>query len=72
MKYPHVEVQRNDGNAFAIVGKDDDGHHFLLPRDVVHSFDFQLRKIRDSELGSDDWYDAVADFCREFDQYMVG
>ena len=52
--------------------KDDDGHKFLVPEDLLSRFDELLDKLLSTKRFTQEYYDLEADFCNEFQQYMVG
>lgn len=52
--------------------KDDDGHKFLVPQDYLARFDELLERYRKTKRFTDEYYDAEAEFCNEFERFMVG
>jgi hypothetical protein len=52
--------------------QDYDGHKFNVPEDELEHFDLLLRCVGAAPYLSDEYYEAVAWFCNEFEQYMVG
>lgn len=52
--------------------KDDDGHKFHIPEDLLAEFDALLANYRNAKRFSEEYYDLEAEFCNKFEQYMVG
>jgi hypothetical protein len=52
--------------------KDYDGHKFNVPEDELEHFDMRLRCVGEARHLSEEYYEAVAMFNNEFEQYMVG
>lgn len=52
--------------------KDDDGHKFNVPANLLETFDDLLQRYSDSKRFSDEYYDLEAQFCNTFERYMVG
>jgi hypothetical protein len=52
--------------------KDNDGHRFLIPEQLLNQFDVLLDEYTRAEKFSDRYYDLEAEFCKQFEQYMIG
>jgi hypothetical protein len=52
--------------------KDNDGHKYNIPHELLDSFDLHLKVITYAKWGTDAWYDAHDQLDNKFSQYMVG
>jgi len=52
--------------------KDYDGHKFNVPDNLLEKFDDLLASYGNAKCFSDEYYDLEAQFCNEFEKYMVG
>lgn len=52
--------------------KDNDGHKFNVPADQLDQFDSLFEQYCKAKRFTDEYYDLEAQFCNEFEQYMVG
>lgn len=52
--------------------KDNDGHRFNVPENLLERFDDLLNRYTRAARFSDEYYDLEAEFCNEFEEYMVG
>lgn len=52
--------------------KDNDGHKFDVPEELLELFDEQLAEMSNSKFLSEGYYKAVDRFNYNFEMYMVG
>ena len=52
--------------------KDNDGHKYLVPADMVDDFEELLELICNAGLMTDEWYNLNAEFDNKFHSYMKG
>lgn len=52
--------------------KDNDGHKFNVPDELLDEFDAAFDRYSKAKRFSDEYYDAEADFCNRFEEYMMG
>jgi hypothetical protein len=52
--------------------QDYDGHKFNVPEHELEHFDMRLQSVGETTFLSAEYYEAVAMFNDEFEQYMVG
>ena len=52
--------------------KDNDGHKYKIPTDMLELFDTHLEMIDKAKHLSDEWYAAIDKFNYQFEEYMVG
>jgi len=52
--------------------KDNDGHKFNVPEDLLGQFDAVFERYCNAKRMSDEYYEAEAEFCNRFEKYMVG
>jgi hypothetical protein len=52
--------------------KDNDGHKYLIPKDMLDDFDNLLSRIENAPFMSTKKWAAEDDFIELFSQYMVG
>jgi hypothetical protein len=51
--------------------KDDDGHTYFIPINLMDNFQKSQKKIWLSEFYSDEYYNAVEEFCNKFNEYKM-
>ena len=51
--------------------KDDDGHKFLVPEDLLTEFDDLFDRYCNAEFLSKEYYELESEFCNKFQRYMV-
>ena len=54
------------------IRKDNDGHKFKIPSDLVEEFDRLFESYCKAKRFSDEYYDLEAEFCNKFSDYMFG
>lgn len=52
--------------------KNSDGHKYNVPNELLGGFDALFDRYCKAKRFTDEYYDAEADFCNQFEQYMVG
>lgn len=52
--------------------KDNDEHKYNVPNDLLDEFDTLFDRYCKAKRFTDEYYDAEADFSKQFEQYMVG
>ncbi len=52
--------------------KDNDGHKFNVPEESLERFDSLLTAYTNSKCFSEEYYNLEAQFCNEFEEYMIG
>ena len=52
--------------------RDNDGHRFNVPEDLLERFDSLFEAYCNSKWHSDEYHELEAEFCNEFSHYMVG
>ena len=52
--------------------KDNDGHKYLIPEDMLDDADALMDRIGRAPFMSDEKWDAEDEFIERFNQYMVG
>lgn len=52
--------------------RDEDGHKFVVPEELLEEFDRLMELREDAEWLSDEWYDLTGEFNDKFHQYNVG
>ena len=52
--------------------KDEDGHKFNVPEDLLEEFDDLFDRYVNSKFLSAEYYELEAEFCNKFGKYMVG
>lgn len=51
--------------------KDNDGHRFLIPNELLSEFDDLFNRYCNTKFLSAEYYDLQAEFCNRFEQYMI-
>lgn len=52
--------------------KDNDGHRYNVPEDLLEDFDSCLWLLCNAVFLSNEYYEAQTNFCNQFEEYMVG
>lgn len=52
--------------------KDDDGHNYVVPESEIEAFDELSRKIENTNWGSKEWNDLIAEFNEKYWDYNLG
>jgi hypothetical protein len=52
--------------------RDNDGHRFKVPTDLLDRFDDLFDRYCKAKRFTDEYYDLEAQFNNEFERYMVG
>ena len=52
--------------------KDNDGHKFLIPEELIPEFDELFERYCSAPAFSELRYDLEAEFCNKFQEFMIG
>lgn len=52
--------------------KDNDGHKFNVPQELLAEFDDLLDRYINAKFMSEEKFELEAEFCNKFQDYMVG
>lgn len=55
-----------------VTKRDNDGHRFEIPAELESEFDRLFNHYCDQKRGTDEYWDAEAEFNNQFEDYMVG
>lgn len=55
-----------------VLRQDNDCHWYKIPADMASEFDSMLAHYENQEMFTDAYYDAEAEFCNKFSEYMTG
>jgi hypothetical protein len=53
-----------------VLKKDNDGHWYSIPENMVDSFIQMVEAIQNAEFMSDEWYEATDELNDQFGSYM--
>lgn len=55
-----------------VIKRDNDGHKFKIPTELEAEFDLLFNHYIEQEQGTEEYWDAEAEFNNKFQEYMIG